>query len=292
MIKRIAVWSCIVMVCSILSVCICMGSVKKEEEAEPDRMLFSWYKSAITKESDKLFSTMKELKANKLYQYFPASLKDEEVVEFLTKAKEEGIEVFLLTGEREWAFDGNGKAQIAILEKIERLNALVPQDAGIKGVVYDVEPYLMEEWETEADQIMRTYLHAMKKTHDEAQKKGLCMVACIPYHFDTKGYEYELKELIKDGCDEVAVMNYYRKQEIALIKTEASYAKKYNKPITSIYEFKPVGVHGLVSENTYNRKGVKAAVENFEELRKKYSGQQVNMGYHDYEDIKEVMKRE
>jgi len=48
----------------------------------------------------------------------------------------------------------------------------------------------------------------------------------------------------------------------------------------------------LTDKNTYHDLGISQALNNFSNLYKEYKKQQVIMGFHDYESIKEVLENE
>ena len=163
---------------------------------------------------------------------------------------------------------------------------------GAKGVVYDVEPYLLEEWKQEPWTVMDSLAEGMREAVLLAHEKGLEVIYCIPYYYDTLGLTSQLETLVRDCCDQVAVMNYYRGKEAEHIQTESALAKKYGKALITIYELKAPGGHGLVEENTYHSQGLKAARDNFSQLQEVYGEQTISMAFHDYEALKEVIDHE
>ena len=139
---------------------------------------------------------------------------------------------------------------------------------------------------------MDSFVAGMKTAYDRAKGYGLEVIVCMPYYFDSKGFERELETLIRSCCDKAAVMNYYRGKEIEHVETEAALAEKYNKELLSIYELKAPGTHGLTEKNTYYEEGLEAVEENFLQLKDAYPDQTIAMALHDFEALEEVLGRE
>lgn len=275
--KRNRMWS-------VLLLLLCMSGC---EAPVTEAGLFSWKESAI-EDYETLFANMKELGMVELYQYFSDDIEPEVIKEFLETASEKEIEVYLLTGEPEWALEEDAESLLEELQWAEEINELVEEDARLKGIMVDVEPYLLEEWDSDRDEVMRCYVDAMKETYDCATEQDMEMLLCIPYFYGKMGCSEELETLIAEACDGVAVMNYYRDSEIAHIEEEALYAGKYEKEIITIYEMKEAGSHGLTPQNTYFELGFEAVKENFREVYEAYKKQNIRMAYHDYEAVKEI----
>ena len=253
--------------------------------------LFSWKKDAV-ESWEMLLSDAKSLEITEVYQNISDSLESDTVKSFLNEAAKQQVNVYLLAGEAEWALEEERDELIEEIDRLAVLNTLVEEEAQIKGIMLDVEPYLLEEWEEDSDEIMQSYVENMRCAYTYAREQGITMVLCIPYFYNNKGYEKELELLIAEACDEVAVMNYYRDAETSNIKEEAAYAGKYGKPITTIYEMKEAGTHGLTEQNTYYNFGFEAVRKNYAALCEIYKEQEIKMAYHDYEAVKEVMKNE
>ena len=100
-----------------------------------------------------------------------------------------------------------------------------------------------------------------------------------------------MEELIKTCCDGIAVMNYYRDSEIKNIATEVELVRKHNKEIITIYELKRANGKGIKEVNTYHNKGLDAVKRNYASLLDAYPGQTISIAYHDYQALKEVLKK-
>ncbi len=269
------------------------GCSEKEEESNI-RALFSWKQSAVLNEREILFSTMKECKLNTLYQEFSSELKEEEIITFLEEASKEQIDIYLLTGSPEWALEEDGASMIRQIKKVLTMNDHVSDKEIVKGVLFDVEPYLLEEWDTLGNQqVMDRYVKGMQAVYQEAKDSGLEVILCIPYFYDNKGVSKQLESLIRSSCDRIAIMNYYRGKEKENIEFEVSLAAKYKKKVINIYELQAPGQYDLQDVNTYYQEGIYAVEANYNAVRAAYrESTDIALAFHHFEALKEVMKRE
>ena len=143
------------------------GCGHKKEEQET-RVLFSWKKSAILKERTNLFSIMKEIGLNTLYQYVSEDIDDDSVIKFLEESEKDQVAIYLLSGEPSWVLEDDGESFLTPIDQVISLNQKLEKKQAIKGVVYDVEPYLLQEWDTsEYHNIMKNYVNAMQTVYEQ-----------------------------------------------------------------------------------------------------------------------------
>ncbi len=134
---------------------------------------------------------------------------------------------------------------------------------------------------------MNDFVTGMKTAYKTANKNDLKMILCIPYFYDNMGFSKQLDDLIKSGCDTIAIMNYYKDKEITNIKLEVAIANKYGKEVVTIYELQAPGTHDLSDKNTYYNDGIEAINENFNNLKEAY--QDITIAFHEYRSLKEVI---
>lgn len=282
--KPLGLWTLALAVCTLLSGCGAAG------RPSSDAGLFSWKDDAL-QQQEQLFGLMEEQRLNVLYQHFSGDAEQQSIAAFLQQAAEQDIAVYYLTGDPLWALQEDADSLCSELERVLELNQS-QGGQGLKGVVFDVEPYLLDEWEEDrAQDVMDAFVKCMKTAYERAATLGLEVVLCIPYFFDTKGFEAELETLIGYCCDQVAVMNYYREKEIEHIETEAALARAYDKGLITIYELKPPGSHDLTERNTYYQEGLQAVADNFAQMKSAFPEQELSMALHDYKALEEVAGR-
>lgn len=198
--------------------------------------IFSWHWEELqAKEWEPLLQVMDRLGVQEVYQDFDMEQSPEMRKDFWELLNEKNYKAYYLCGDPKWVYPSRWER---VLRAIEEAALLAEESQGtLKGIVFDIEPYTMEEWEEEeeAGRLMKDYAATMKKAYHEAAGYGLEVILCIPNFFD-KEYEEELETLIRDCCDGIAVMNYSKDGQIERIRAEAELAYQYDKVLIHISE--------------------------------------------------------
>lgn len=265
--------------------------------------LFSWSSEMVNQPEGDLFPLMKQMGLNVLYQGFSSKSSPEQMFTFLEKAMAEGVKVYQLTGSRAWGLDPEGAKLRQAVERVADYNRKtenlwmeqqgegMPQGSipRLTGIMFDVEVYLLDEWDEDPDKVMHDFVSGMKKAYALAKGYGLEIIVCVPWYYDKKGQTEGLEELIRDGCDAIAVMNYYRGAEVKNIATEVKLASKYGKELINIYELQKADGRGIKEVNTYHDRGLDAVRENYSNLLKAYPGEAIPIAYHEYRALRELL---
>ncbi|MEA5011938.1 MAG: hypothetical protein VB100_09505 [Angelakisella sp.] len=255
------------------------GALRQPKES---RGIFIWG-APITQpqEQQTMLSALKRLSINAVYQEFPGDeLSD--AAEYISVLKSAYIDTYLLTGQPQWGLEADGAS---LIKEIDRAVSMGGQ---LAGIMVDVEPYLTKEWDKDENAVMQSYVQGMSTAYQYAEQKGLALIACIPYWYDNS-HTAALEQLIATGCDAVAVMNYYRKNEAEHMQTELELARKANKEAICIFEFQPPGKHSLTEKETYYTLGLDAAHQSWESIKKQLGSKQLGFAYHWYSSILELL---
>lgn len=249
--------------------------------------VFSWYEEQVINFDD-TFRTLSTLKVSTIYQFISYNPDVELIDDFLESATKYEKNVYFLTGEPEWALDPEATELKAYIETI---NMFKKKHTSLKGIVIDVEPQSLDEYQESPAEVMSLFVQAMKTAYTAAHKVGLVVVLCLPNSLDTLGFEKDLDILIRDASDSVAIMNYHRGQEIERIETEAILSAKYNKPIINIYELQPAGTFDLTEENTYFNHGVTAVYENYKYMKNVFDTQEIFLSLHEFQHLRMLTEK-
>ncbi len=218
---------------------------------------------------------------------------------------ERGITVYQLTGDPSWALDAEGARLCEAVEeaaaynrRVERKFLSLREEDGkawdavprLAGIVFDVEPYLLDAWDEDPGKVMDSFVSGMKRAYALAKENSLEVVLCIPWFYDTQGLTKGLRRLVRDCCDSVLVMNYYRGAEISHIAAEAELAAAHGKGLITAYELQKADGQQVLEANTYYSEGLDAVRENFTALQAAYQG--ISMALHDYRALEEVLADE
>ena len=240
--------------------------------------LFSWRGEAIADETARaaLLAVAQKNGIGAIYQEADA---DEAFAAFCIEAEAQGVQTFLLVGQPKWALDASGTRQC---EAVERAAAL-----GADGVVLDVEPYLLNEWDTDRAALVESWICGTVAAKRLCEQKNLLLIVCVPYYLEDRIDAAQYERLVGDGCDALAVMNYYRKNEAAHLKYEAELCERFRKTLIPIYELQPPGTHGLQAVNTYYGERDETLEQSREAIRAAYGRQALAFALHDYDALRE-----
>lgn len=260
------------------------------KEKQENRTLFSWNNIEVKNGGSELFKIMKEIKLNTLYQEFSEDLKQEDIKKFLKEANTNKIEVCLLAGNPKWALDKTGNPMLNTIKRVNELNKSLNNKLKIKTIVFDIEPYQLEEWEAkDKGEILAGFVDGMKIAYKSANENKIKVVLCIPYFYDNIGLTRQLGDLIETGCDSVAVMNYYRDKEVKNLMQEVEFTHKYGKKLITIYELQAPGTHGLTEKNTYYNEGILKIEKNFDNIKREFPEKDISIAFHEFNSLKEML---
>ncbi|MBQ7604263.1 MAG: hypothetical protein IJU75_04850 [Clostridia bacterium] len=218
--------------------------LNKTSESLPGDGLFSWHDEIFeADEREILFDLMRSQGLTELYQDVPLDTPVPKIKEFAKACEENGIRLYLLVGEPEWALDKNGTELRAQIQRAALM--------GLAGVMVDVEPGSTDEWKKDRIPVMATMTRAFLRGKAAAEENGLEMIVCLSYYYDDYGFGEELETIVKLGCDGLAIMNYDRQDEIGQIETEAALCKTHGKRLINIDELQEGGKYGLEEIHTY-----------------------------------------
>jgi len=173
-------------------------------------------------------------------------LQDAEAFEELIRlAGEHNITTTALRGDPKMFFFQNHEQALRDLRAIIAFSETLPRDALFKGIKYDVEPYLTNEWKAKGatrDAVMRDYLTFLHKArsvlHEEAPH--LRLAVDTPFWWDNdefilefKGERKRFSEQVQDITDFIVLMSYRRsaREVLSCVEGERMYAQRINKVI-------------------------------------------------------------
>ena len=255
------------------------------------RGMFEWQEERVKDRND-VNELIGKFQITDWYQELSVPVDRKTTAAFVSHLHQSKVKAYALVGETEWGYEADGASLIAYLEELFRYNAGVKPAERLDGVMVDVEPYTRSRWKEDPARHMETYVSGMIEAYRYAQKHDLIFIACIPRHYDDQGLTELLEILIRDGCDEVAVMDYDCGAEAEKLETEARFAEKYDKALHCILEFQRVGKHGLTEDKTYRNKGLAAAEAAWNQVDQAFPSISIVHDYHWSKPLIEMMEEE
>lgn len=273
---------------------IIFNVTQKTVDAQSKYSIFSWDDEVVSaEERATLLSILEYKNIGSIYQSFSEEvLASQEVESFLSHMSEQNIDVYYLTGQPEWGLEADGASLIEEINKVDLVNQKLDRKSRFKGIVIDVEPYLLKKWDR-ADKkgkvkIIETFIDGLIEAYQAAQDKDLIVIVCIPSFYERYSL-YELDRLISLASDGIAVMNYDRTDEYTQIENEVNFAKKYDKQIINIAELQRPGNHKLEDINTYYNVGLDELEQSWASLEDRFQYSKLSFSYHYYKPMKELI---
>ena len=97
---------------------------------------------------------------------------------FMAHLAKQGVAVYALAGETEWALPSGADAMEGELEWLFSLSGSLKN--GFSGIVLDVEPYRNERWEKDPRQGMKEYVANMKRAYQSCRQVRMAWPNAIP----------------------------------------------------------------------------------------------------------------
>src|SRR5687767_13835969 len=174
----------------------------------------------------------------------------------LKDAAAAGIAVEALDGAKDMAVRRNWDSTLAMLDAILAFNRAQPEGERFVAMHYDIEPYIMPEWKTNArDAIMKDYLgyFQLARHRIDENSPGMMLSADIPMWYDRKtepgdtcvvefnGVTKNLHEHVQDLTDYIGIMSYRRhatgeNSVVEHVEAELAYAEKIGKTVCPALE--------------------------------------------------------
>jgi hypothetical protein len=173
-------------------------------------------------------------------------LRDGEAFRALIRlAGEHNITTAALRGDPKMFFSRNHEKALCELRAIIAFSRTFPGDTLFRGIKYDVEPYLSQEWRAKGksrETVMKDYLSFLRLAGlvlDE-EAPGLWLAADTPFWWDKDelildfgGRRKRFNEHVQDLTDFITIMSYRRsaKEVLHCVQDERTYAEKIHKVI-------------------------------------------------------------
>jgi hypothetical protein len=173
----------------------------------------------------------------------PALKSPEALKELMVLAGKKNITTSILRGDPRMFFSQKHRQTLEELRAVMAFSQTLPKEALLKGIKYDVEPYLTDEWRAGGEtrrSIMHDYLAFLRKARlvlDE-ETPHLLLGADTPFWWDRdefvmefEGRNQRFSEHVQDLTDFIVIMSYWRDPRKVLdsVEGERKYAERIEK---------------------------------------------------------------
>lgn len=270
----------------------CGSSGREDLPSVCKTSVFSWEANYMTEANEQMLSdALQSLACEAVYQQVPDNTPDGVVIDYLKRRHTKEQDVYFLAGNADWGIEPDAESMKKVVHTVISWNAKAEKGTGFKGIVWDVEPYLLDEWEEAPEQCLDQFVENSILVYRLAREAGLSVIVCIPNFYDAVGLEAPLEQLIQEGCDAVAVMNYNKSDEAGQLEAEARLAKLHKKGLINITELQKPGYHKLTEKNTYYHDGLSAVRKSWEDIQIVYSDQALGFSWHYLKPALELLEK-
>ncbi|MED4584818.1 hypothetical protein P9578_18745 [Brevibacillus choshinensis] len=178
---------------------------------------------------------------NKTYDYYRSFIRD---------ANARGIEVHAVAGHPAWALASNQKRMLKIVNWVKQYNESVTRAEQVRGIQLDIEPYLLPQWETEQERVIREWQSNIDVFTAEVKKDSdLEASAAIPFWMDDiptpSNRDLSLSTWLISRFDTVCIMAYRDELDgpnglLSLVDEEMNQADKLERRVLIAVNMKEI----------------------------------------------------
>lgn len=259
--------------------------------------IWSWRKDQILNPED-TGKFCYNYRINRIYQSNLNDVTTNQTALFAKTMLDYNVSVNWLTGDPLWALREHHQSALDALDRLNRYNNSVSPKSRIYALQYDIEPHLLDNWNTDKDNIVLQFMELYDKAFVRANQLGLSLYACIPSWFDGQEYnniygQGNLFDFINKHSHTTVLMSYSAKNYLSISKDEIKTSYENRRCVSIGLETKPVGEHGLTDADTFGNKPIEQLYMAFLEIFMLTQSYAVNSNYelliHDYESFKKYV---
>lgn len=239
MIKFTKSITCLLLIVLLQFLFVSCSYFKKSESINNEKTLATWLwdTSSIIDSPDTILQFLNDNNATVLFLQIDKKLDEDYYRKFITKAKDYNISIYALDGRPDFIYIDKSEYQ-SFFDWITDYQNTAQTSEKFQGIHLDVEPYLLENWEENKDEIIPNYQNLILDATEKSEMLNLAIGFDLPFWFDSIMYENNygvgnLAEFVIMNSDEVAIMAYRNSSDkvIELSKDEVIYSEKYKKKI-------------------------------------------------------------
>lgn len=187
--------------------------ILRPPSASEPKATWLWNTELIKAHGEDVISFAKSQGVQVIFLHISQNVDDEEYKKFISLASSSKMKVHALNGKPDWALREHRHEGDAFLLWVKTYNDGARPQERFTGIQYDVEPYLLKDWEKEKDDIVEQWMEGMRVWIEYSQLANLEIGAAVPFWLDGIKYvglegESPLSEWAADKFDYLAIMAY------------------------------------------------------------------------------------
>ncbi|AWB44512.1 hypothetical protein DCC85_09925 [Paenibacillus sp. CAA11] len=143
----------------------------------PFRGTYIWEDRAVVNQSEEVLSFAKQKNINLIYLHIDIDRPFSAYAPFMKKAAEMGIEVHALAGNGIYVYEEYRPWIERLINYVKDYNRWAEPEARFHGIHYDIEPWVLPEWNTNNDHIIELWVNTMSFFIDEVKRDSNLQVS-------------------------------------------------------------------------------------------------------------------
>jgi len=178
---------------------------------------------------------------NKPYDYYR---------DFIREAAAKGIDVHAVAGHPAWALAGNQQRMMKIVRWVRQYNQSVSSAERLRGIQLDIEPYLLPQWETERERVIREWQANIEGFTAELKEDSVLETSvALPFWLDDipvpGDSDRSLSDWLISRFDTVCILAYRDKLDgqnglLSLVEQEMEQADKLERRVLVAVNIKEI----------------------------------------------------
>lgn len=197
-----------------------------------------WQTNLIQDGGEELLGFSREEGINLIYLQVDRQMSSDTYEAFIRRAHEAQIAVHALGGDPGWALTEHADDMLGLADWVNDYNGKVTDDARFDGIHLDIEPYVLNHWDTDHEKIIASWEQNVNMFLSRLSGSGLELGIDIPFWFDsyTLANGQNLDEWLIRTFDHVTIMAYRNEVEsehgiLNLTRNELELADRLGKHV-------------------------------------------------------------
>lgn len=170
-----------------------------------------WDSRIIENDRDRILGFASEHDVNAIYLHMNRDIAPKVYADFIRSANERQIRVEALAGRPDWGLKSKQDQIKAFMAWVRQYNASVESEERFAGLHFDIEPYLLAEWNANNRMILENWLHNLRFIEQEAKGSGLEIALDVPFwlhNVKVPDTEYSFSAWLLEKFDSLVIMDY------------------------------------------------------------------------------------
>ncbi|WCR29098.1 hypothetical protein L3476_10465 [Paenibacillus thiaminolyticus] len=225
------------------------------ERVKPLVGTYIWRAELAIHQPDEIIAFARDKGINLLYVRLDLEQPDEVYRSLVKKAHEAGIEMHAMGGHPGWALEDNAPRIRRLIDYVKKYNRAAEADERFHGIHLDVEPYVLPDWPSRKDEVLRQWTANMKMFVQETKRNSsletsIDLAVWLDRTLLPEEPELSVSEWMIQTMDHVSLMAFRNMADgsngiAVVVRDEMRMADRHGKPLIVTVEMKqsPEGGH-------------------------------------------------